>query len=114
MSPRDGGGATVWVLAAGSLTLTVAMASAAAGAAILARHRAHTAADFGALAAATRVIEGPGVACARAAEIVAHNGARMVGCDLNGFDVVVSVEVTPAGVAAAAGVATATARAGPA
>jgi secretion/DNA translocation related TadE-like protein len=111
---RERGSATVWVLAAGLLTISVATVSAASGAAVVARHRAQVAADLGALAAATRVFEGQGPACAWGGEIVTRNGARLIGCDVDGFDVVVTVSATPSGFAAAAGPARASARAGPA
>ena len=111
---RERGSATVWVLAVGLLIVVVALASAAAGAGAVARHRAQSAADLGALAGAIRALDGAGTACAHARTIVAANGARLVACRLDGFDVIVSAEVVPSGVAAVAGVATASARAGPA
>jgi secretion/DNA translocation related TadE-like protein len=111
---RERGSATVWVLAVGLLIVVVALASAAAGAAAVARHRAQSAADLGALAGAIRVIDGPVTACVQARTIATANGARLVACRLDGFDVIVTVEVVPSGVAAVAGVATASARAGPA
>jgi len=110
----DRGAATIWVLAAGLLTVLVALASSAAGAAMVARHRAQGAADLGALAGAGRAIEGEDAACQRAGDIVSANGARLVGCRLDGFDLTVTAQVSPAGVAAIAGTARASARAGPA
>jgi len=111
---RDLGAATVWVLAAGLLTVLVALASSAAGAAMVARHRAQAAADLGALAGAGRAMEGEDAACLRARGIVAANSARLVACRLDGFDLTVTTEVSPAGVAGLAGTARASARAGPA
>ena len=111
---RERGSATVWVLAVGLLIVALALASAAAGAAAVAGRRAQSAADLGALAGAIRVLDGPGAACTHARTIVAANGARLAACRLDGFDVIVTVEVVPSGVAAVAGVATASARAGPA
>jgi secretion/DNA translocation related TadE-like protein len=109
---RDRGAATVWVLAAGLMTVLVALAMSAAGAGIVARHRAQGAADLGALAGATRAIEGEESACATAGSIVAANGGRLARCGLDGFDVIVTVEVSPALVATFGGSARATARAG--
>lgn len=109
----EAGGASVWVLAAGLLTVSVAMTSAAAGAAVLIRHRAEVAADLGALAGATHILAGPESACDAAQEIVVANGAALTHCEVNGLDVVVTVAVRPSGMAAVAGVATARARAGP-
>jgi secretion/DNA translocation related TadE-like protein len=114
LASNDAGGATVWVLAAGLLTVLVALGSAAAGAGVVARHRAQSAADLAALAAAARAAEGEEAACGRADEIATVNGAHLVACRLEGFDVTVTAEVTPAGVAAFAGSARASARAGPA
>ena len=112
-SGDDRGGATVLVLAIGLVTVLVAIASAAVGAAIVARHRAQSAADLAALAGALAAFDGIEVACARAGEIAAGNGGHLTACDLDGLDVVVTVEARPAGLAAMAGYARASARAGP-
>jgi secretion/DNA translocation related TadE-like protein len=109
----DRGGATVLVLAIGLVTVLVAIASAAVGAAIVARHRAQTAADLAALAGALDALDGVELACARAGEIAARNGGHLVACDVDGLDVVVTVEARPTGLAAVAGAAHASARAGP-
>ena len=113
-STRDEGAATVWTLAVGLVTVVIAMAVAAAGTVIVARHRAQAAADLAALAGAARVMEGEEAACARAREIAFANGARLRSCRVTGWDLTVSAEVSPAQVAAVAGSVTATARAGPA
>jgi secretion/DNA translocation related TadE-like protein len=109
----DRGGATVLVLAIGLVTVLVAIASAAVGSAIVARHRAQTAADLAALAGALDSLDGVEVACARAREIAASNGGHLIACDLDGLDVVVTVEARPSGLAAMGGTARASARAGP-
>jgi secretion/DNA translocation related TadE-like protein len=109
----DRGSATVLVLAVGLLTVLVALAFAAVGSAIVARHRAQTAADLGALAGAARALDGTDAACARAAEIVGRNRAVLTACELDGLDVIVTAEATPAGLAAVFGTAHASARAGP-
>jgi secretion/DNA translocation related TadE-like protein len=103
----------VWVLAAGVLTVVVALAASAVGAAIVARHRAQTAADLAALGGAALAVEGEQAACARAAMLVAENDGRIVACHLDGWDLTVAAEVMPSGVAAFAGAAHASARAGP-
>jgi secretion/DNA translocation related TadE-like protein len=110
---RDSGSASVWLLAAGLVLVAGGMAGATVGAAHVASHRARTAADLGALAGAARAIEGSDAACARAAELVAANGARLTHCRLDGLDLTVTVEVTPAPAAGIGRAATATARAGP-
>lgn len=111
---EDDGTATVWVLAAGLLGLSVAIAFATAGGAMVARHRAESAADLAAIAGAIVARQGPDVACGRASLISSANGATLVACELDGLDVTVHVEVAPAGAAALAGVARGAARAGPA
>jgi secretion/DNA translocation related TadE-like protein len=111
---RDRGAATVWVLACGLMTVLVALAMSMVGAGIVARHRAQGAADLGALAGAAHAIEGEQSACATAGSIAAANGARMTRCGMEGFDVIVTVEVSPALVASLGRSARASARAGPA
>lgn len=89
---RDRGSATVWLM---GLSTLIGLATAAAllqGSAVIARHRAATAADLAALAAAVRVPDGDGVACAAAKEIAARNGGSLTRCVLIGDDV--EVEVT--------------------
>jgi secretion/DNA translocation related TadE-like protein len=73
------------------------VAAGCAGAAIgntrVARHRAHNAADLGALAGAMRIVYGESDACARAARFVVANGGRITGCSVAGWEIVVRVEV---------------------
>jgi secretion/DNA translocation related TadE-like protein len=103
----------VWLLAVGLVLLAAGLAGAAVGAAHVARHRAQSAADLAALAGAARAIEGSSAACARATELATANGARLTRCELDGLDLTVAVEVTPAPVTGLDRAATATARAGP-
>lgn len=110
--PGDRGSASVWVLAIGLVVIVVAQAFAMVGAATVARHRAQAAADLAALAGALRVLDGESVACARAAEVSARNGAGLVACRVDGFDVIVTVEVAATG-PGAWGAAQRSARAGP-
>ncbi|MFI7604826.1 Rv3654c family TadE-like protein [Micromonospora sp. NPDC049366] len=107
------GGATVLVLAVGLVFVLFGIFGAAVTAAQLARQRAAVAADFGALAGAGRAIEGEPIACARAADLVAGNGGRLVTCRLDGLDALVTVEVTIAPLPGLVRVATVSARAGP-
>ncbi|MDT4987351.1 MAG: hypothetical protein QOI74_1445 [Micromonosporaceae bacterium] len=109
----DRGSASLWMLGISLAVLTFAGAVAAAGTILVARHRAQAAADLGALGGAVLAVEGGDVACDRSRRIVEANGARLVSCQLDGFDVVVGVEVTPAAVARFAGSVRAWARAGP-
>ena len=108
----DRGSASVWVLAVGLVVIVVAQAFAMIGSATVAQHRAQTAADLAALAAAMTVLDGEAAACARAAEVSTRNGASLVACHLDGFDVIVTVEVAAAGLPLA-GAARRSARAGP-
>jgi len=110
---HDRGGATVWVLAVGLVTVLLAVASVAIGSAIAARHRAQNAADLGALAGAARATEGVESACERAAQIVAVNQATLTGCELDGLDLIVTARAAPVGPARRFGTAHASARAGP-
>jgi secretion/DNA translocation related TadE-like protein len=109
----DRGSASLWVLGVGLAVLLFAGAVAAAGSVLVAKHRAQAAADLGALAGAVRAAEGPDVACARARQIIEGNGASLVECRVDGLDVVVGVDVEPAGVGRPIGPARARARAGP-
>lgn len=109
----DRGAASLWLLAVGLVLLSAALVATMVGTAHVARHRAQAAADLGALAGAVRVIEGEQIACARAGQLVAANGARLVDCRLDGIDLTVRVQLTPAPALRLPGPATATARAGP-
>lgn len=65
------------------------------GAAVLARHRAQSAADLAALAAASQQVAGAGSPCEAARRIVSAQevSVRMVRCETKGEDVVISVAV---------------------
>jgi secretion/DNA translocation related TadE-like protein len=105
---RDRGAATIWALAVGLVLVLFAAAMAQVGTAITARRKAHAAADLAALAGAARALEGIAVACGRAHDYAALNGAVLSTCRLDGFDLIVTVTVPTH-----LGTATATARAGP-
>lgn len=109
----DRGTASILVLTVGLVLLGAGLVAASVAAAVVARHQAQTAADLGALAGAARVVHGPAVACARAAELVAANQGRLTGCVVSGLTVTVTVEVTPPAGAVLPRPAVATARAGP-
>jgi secretion/DNA translocation related TadE-like protein len=97
------GSASVWVLACSALVLLIGVATSLRTAAVLARHRAESAADFAALAAAGRIGFG-GDGCAAAAALAAANGAALVRCRMNlgldgrtgTVDVSVSLAIRPA------------------
>lgn len=97
---RDRGSMTIWAAAATALiglSLGVALTY---GTAVVGRHRAGTAADLAALAAAVRVPDGPAAACRAAATVAARNGSAVRTCQVVGSDVeiVVSRAVDLAGV----------------
>nr|WP_166458311.1 Rv3654c family TadE-like protein [Verrucosispora sioxanthis] len=87
------GGATICLLGVGLLFVVAGLFGAGVGAARVARQQALVAADLGALAGAARVLQDAPVACARAAELVAANAARLVWCRIDGLDVLVTTEV---------------------
>lgn len=93
--------------------VTVMMGAAHIGAATLARHRAQAAADLAALAGAAHLPTGMGPACTRAERLARVMHALAVSCIVDGLDLVVTVEVSPALGGRWIGPATAVARAGP-
>ncbi|MCK8612983.1 Rv3654c family TadE-like protein [Gordonia sp. C13] len=86
------------------------------GAAVLARHRAQSAADLSALAAAADHVAGESDPCtaARAVAAAQRPSAEVVSCRLDGDDVLVSVRVPVDLGSFGVRAATASARAGPA
>ena len=78
--PRsDDGSASIWVLAVSALVLMAALAVQQRSLAVLARHRAETAADLAALAAAGHIgLDGSG--CTAAADVATADGSRMLSC----------------------------------
>lgn len=90
---RDDGVATVWAAVAMAVLTSVLMAGLHLGAAILARHRAESAADLAALAAARQAVRGEVAACREAATIAEAAGADVTRCRLVGWDALVEVRV---------------------
>jgi secretion/DNA translocation related TadE-like protein len=114
MSRRDdAGAATVLVLALCSVVLLAGSVAAGLGAVAVARHRAASAADLAALAAAARVLEGRDAACAAATRTARAAGATVRSCRLEGWEAVVEAAVVPPGRVGALGTAVVSARAGP-
>ncbi|WCN81939.1 Rv3654c family TadE-like protein [Micromonospora sp. LH3U1] len=107
------GGATVLLLAIGLVFVLFGTYAAAIVAVGMAGQRAAVAADLGALAGATRALDGDATACASAADITRRNGGRLIGCRLDGLDVLVTVEVAFTPLPGLTRVVTSTARAGP-
>mgnify|MGYP002629079296 CR=1 FL=1 len=92
----------------------VTVGGAHVGAAIIARHRAQASADLASLAAAAYVPAGRGIACEQASVLARAMGTSAVTCEVDGLDVVVTVEASMTLGAALMGPARAAARAGPA
>lgn len=91
--PRgEAGSATVLVVAMAGLLMLVGAALAVVTAMVVAHRAAQSAADLAALAGARGVAEG-GDGCARAAEIAAANGARVMACRVSGRVIDIVVEV---------------------
>lgn len=93
-----------------AVLLCVTGAGACLGSIVVARHRAQAAADLAALAAAARLSSGAAAACARATLVARQMRAADTRCEVDGLDVIVTVEVATA----FTGAARAAARAGPA
>lgn len=113
-SGRQAGFASVLVLFLATVVVLVASVVVALGAVAVSRHRAASAADLGALAAADRTPQGAQVACAAATRVVTAVGGRLTTCRLSGSDAEVEVAVRPPGPLGTFGTARARARAGPA
>jgi secretion/DNA translocation related TadE-like protein len=84
------------------------------GCAVAARHRAQSAADLAALAAATRLTAGAASACAQANSIAGAMHLTITRCAVENLDVVVTAHVTVTLGRFGAATASAVARAGPA
>lgn len=110
----DRGAATVWTVSGLALLMTVMAAVLWFGAAVVTRHRAESAADLAALAAAGGAVDGERLACAQARWVVEQMAAELRSCRLSGWDALVEVVAMPPGVLSHFGSADARARAGPA
>lgn len=103
------------VAVAAVLVVLAATAGAAyLGAAVLARHRAQSAADLAAVAAASTVAAGADAACAQAMRIAAEMRAVVNACAVDGLDIVLTAEAAVTLGRWGVRPATAHARAGPA
>lgn len=109
----DRGAATVWTVSGLALLMTVTAAVLWFGAAVVTRHRAESAADLAALAAAGGAVDGERRACAQARWVVEQMAAELRSCRLLGWDALVEVVAVPPGVLSRFGSADARARAGP-
>jgi secretion/DNA translocation related TadE-like protein len=101
------------VLAFASVLALVGALAASVGAVAVARHRAASAADLAALAAADRALDGPGPACAAAEVAAGAVGASLELCTISGDIADVVAAVRPGGAIGSWGVARSHSRAGP-
>lgn len=108
------GSATITMLAGIGVLALITVVALAVGLASQTRHRAEAAADAAALAAATAAVEGAPAACDRGRELAERNGGELIRCVMTDGISDVTVSVSPPGLLARFGVATARARAGPA
>lgn len=79
----DSGSATVWLLACGALLLTLAVITGVRSTAVLARHRAESAADLAALAGAGQIGINQSGICPAARRIAGASRAVMRACDVS-------------------------------
>ncbi|WP_169949831.1 Rv3654c family TadE-like protein [Microbispora sp. H11081] len=110
---RERGSATIWTIALMTGVWAVAMAVVLVGVARVARHRAQSAADLGALGAARIALAAPDEACARAEAIATANRASLRSCSLSDGVAEVAVTVRFAVPLLGPATAAASARAGP-
>jgi secretion/DNA translocation related TadE-like protein len=106
---NDEGAATIWAASLIAVMMAVAGSVLVFGAVVSARHRAASAADLAALAAAAYGPWGEEYACGRARWVTDRMGMRLVECRMSGW--VARVEV--AGAISGLADVTARARAGP-
>ncbi|MEV4180141.1 Rv3654c family TadE-like protein [Streptosporangium canum] len=89
---RDRGAATIWVAGLMALVFAVTATVVFAGTARVARHRAQSAADLSALAAARLAFAAPERGCAEASSLAEGNGAMITRCFIDG-DGIADVQV---------------------
>lgn len=108
---EDGSITLFGVFVIGVLTLFT-MACVGVAGIVVAHRRAQSAADLGALGAAT-AIQRARAPCPAAAEVVGRNGGRLVGCRVQGETVTLRVEVSTVRIFGQVRDTAASARAGP-
>ena len=91
------GAATVLAAVFIAILALVSVAGIWLGSAVIARHRAQSAADLAALAAAARVPTGTAVACGQATALARAMAATVLGCTAEQLDVTVVVSVPVGG-----------------
>ena len=107
------GSASLFAVAMMAVLLAITIGGVYVGSAVIARHRAQSAADLAAVAAAVHLAHGASAACSRASALALAQGTAVTRCEVEHLDVIVTVEThVPLG-RIAVGPARATARAGP-
>jgi secretion/DNA translocation related TadE-like protein len=95
--PADQGSATLWAVGGIAVQFLAAAMVLTFGAVVQTRHRATSAADLAALAAAVGVADGDTGACARAEWVTDRMRVRLTGCRVVGWNAQVEVSaVLPA------------------
>ncbi|MEU9835064.1 Rv3654c family TadE-like protein [Streptosporangium sp. NPDC048047] len=90
---RERGSATIWAVAVMAAVWAMAAVIMTVGAARVGRHRAQSAADLSALAAARLAFVVPDRGCTRAEALARANGAEVTGCVV-GQDGIADIQVT--------------------
>ncbi len=109
---HDRGSGTIYALVLVAVVAATAVGAAAVGGAVIARHRAMSAADLAALAAADMLVRG-GDPCAAAGHIAARQAVELISCSTTEMVVDVTVGVPVRGALGFGLVAQMRARAGP-
>jgi len=109
----DRGSATVWAAGGIAAVMIVTVWLVWFTAAVVTRHRAESAADLAALAAAGKALAGERRACDEARWVTGRMGVELLSCRLSGWDALVEVAASGPGVLSRFRPAVARARAGP-
>lgn len=104
---------TIWTVGGIAAVMVVVSGVLLFVSAVVARHRAQSAADLAALAAASWAVAGEGQACGQAGWVTERMGVVLRTCRLDGLDALVEVVAPPTGGLGEFGAAAAKARAGP-
>jgi secretion/DNA translocation related TadE-like protein len=109
----DRGVATVWAAGAIAVLVSMVMFGLHLGEAMVARHRAESAADLAALAGAAALAGGEGYACTQARRVTGRMRVQLVSCRIRDWDMLLVVVARPSGWLGGLGAVTGQARAGP-
>lgn len=113
MTSEEQGSASIWAACGVAVILLLLGLIVAIGSAAQTRHRAESAADLAALAAAAHLTSGEQQACAHAGWVAQNMDVELVGCRLSGWQAEVELTARPSDLLLGFGAATARARAGP-